>query len=90
MLVFRGVIQYVPSSQERNQYRITSWWWSTKKFFHDTRYLTMLLIVMSLGTLKKSEIEMKPNQAYETVVRPQPATQVHVEPDYEDVTQVHH
>ena len=50
----------------------------------------MLPIVMSLGTLKKSETEMKPNQDYETVVRPQPATQLHVEPDYENVTQVHH
>ena len=45
---------------------------------------------MSLGTLKKSEIEMKPNQAYEMVARPQPAIQVNVEPDYEDVAQVHH
>ena len=45
---------------------------------------------MSLGTLKKREIEMKPNQAYETVVRPQPAVQVNVEPDYEDIAQVHH
>lgn len=50
----------------------------------------MLPIVMSLGNLKKSEIVMKPNQAYETVVRPQPAAQVHTEPDYEDVAQVHH
>jgi len=45
---------------------------------------------MSLGTLKKREIEMKPNQAYETVVRPQPAVRVNVEPDYEDIAQVHH
>ena len=50
----------------------------------------MLPIVMSLGNLKKSEIAMKPNQAYETVVRAQPAAQVHTEPDYEDVAQVHH
>ena len=62
---------------------------------------------MSLDGLKKSEIEMKPNQAYETVTRAQPATkihtepcsaygvaahvtQVHNEPDYEDVVQVYH
>ena len=48
------------------------------------------LLFMSLDTLKKREIEMKPNQAYETVIRPQPATQVNIEPDYEDVAQVHH
>ena len=78
-----------------------------KKSFHGTCYLTMLIVVASLDGLKKSEIEMKPNQAYETVTRAQPAakihtepcsaygvaahaTQVHVEPDYENVVQVHH
>ena len=50
----------------------------------------MFIVVTSLDGLKKSEIEMKPNQAYETVTRPQPATQVHTEPDYEDVVQVYH
>ena len=42
--------------------------------------------------LKNSEIEMKPNQAYETVTRPQPATQIHTErcPAYEVVVQAHH
>ena len=50
----------------------------------------MFTVVTSLDGLKKSEIEMKPNQAYETVTRPQPATQVHTEPDYEDVVQVYH
>ena len=42
--------------------------------------------------LKKNEIKMKPNQAYETVTRPQPATQVHTEPcpAYELAVQTHH
>ena len=42
--------------------------------------------------LKKHEIEMKPNQAYETVTRPRPATQVHTKPcpAYEVVVQAHH
>ena len=37
---------------------------------------------MSPDNLKKcvTEIEMKPNQAYETVTRRQPARQVHTEP----------
>ena len=48
-------------------------------------HLLSYIVVTSLDGLKKNEIEMKPNQAYETVTRPQPATQVHVEPDYEDV-----
>ena len=78
-----------------------------KKSFHGTCYLTMFIVVASLDGLKKSEIEMKPNQAYEIVTRAQPAakihtepcsaygvaahaTQVHVEPDYENVVQVHH
>ena len=50
----------------------------------------MFIVVASLDGLKKSEIEMKPNQAYEMVARPQPAIQVNVEPDYEDVAQVHY
>ena len=35
---------------------------------------------------------MKPNQAYETVTRAQPATQIHTEPcpAYEVVLQAHH
>ena len=78
-----------------------------KKSFHGTCCLTMFIVVASLDGLKKSEIEMKPNQAYETVTRAHPAakihtepcsaygvaahaTQVHVEPDYENVVQVHH
>ena len=44
--------------------------------------------------LKKhvTEIEMKPNEAYEMVTRPQPATQVHTEPcaAYGVVVQAHH
>ena len=41
--------------------------------------------------LKRTEIEMTPNQAYETVTRPQPATQVHTEPcpAYEMVAHTH-
>ena len=50
----------------------------------------MFIVVISVDSLKKTEIEMKPNQVYETVARPHPATQVHVEPDYEDVVQVYH
>ena len=50
----------------------------------------MFIVVTSVDGLKKSEIEMKPNQAYETVTRPRPATQVHTERDYEDVVQVYH
>ena len=61
-----------------------------KKSFHCICYLTMFIVVTSLDGLKKTEIEMKPNQAYESVTRPQPATQVHIEPDYEDVVQVYH
>ena len=49
---------------------------------------------MSPDNLKKrvTEIEMKPNQAYETVTRPQPATQVHTEPcaAYGVVVHTHH
>ena len=39
-----------------------------------------------------TEIEMKPNQAYETVTRPQSETQVHTEPcaAYGVVVQAHH
>ena len=46
---------------------------------------------MSLDKLKKCEVEMKPNQAYETITRPQPATQVHTKPcpAYEIVVQAH-
>ena len=42
--------------------------------------------------LKKHEIEMKPNQAYETVTRPRPATQVHTKPcpAYGVVVHTHH
>ena len=40
----------------------------------------MFIVVASLDGLKKSEIEMKPNQAYETVTRAQPATKIHTEP----------
>ena len=61
-----------------------------KTSFQGIHYLTMFIVVMSVDGLKKREIEMKPNQAYETVTRPQPATQVHVEPVYEDVVQVYH
>jgi len=50
---------------------------------------------MSPDKVKKREIEMKPNQAYETVSLPcpsRPATQVHTEPcpAYEVVVQAHH
>ena len=50
---------------------------------------------MSPDKVKKREIEMKPNQAYETVSLPspsQPATQVHTKPcpAYEVVVQAHH
>ena len=51
-----------------------------KKSFHGTCYPTMFIVVASLDGLKKSEIEMKPNQAYETVTRAQPATKIHTEP----------
>ena len=38
------------------------------------------LSFLSLDGLKKCEIEMKPNQAYETVTRAQPAAKIHTEP----------
>jgi len=41
--------------------------------------------------LKKTKIKMKPNQAYETITRPQSATQVHTEPCVAyGVVQAHH
>ena len=50
---------------------------------------------MSPDEVKNSEIEMKPNQAYETVSLPtpsKPATQVHTKPcvAYEGVVHAHH
>ena len=52
---------------------------------------------MSPDEVKNYEIEMKPNQAYETVSLPHPSmpattTQVHTEPcpAYEVVVQAHH
>ena len=53
----------------------------------------LLLMLHSPDKLKKrEEIEMKPNQAYETVVRAQPKTEVHTEPcpAYEVVVHAHH
>ena len=51
-------------------------------------------LCMYPDNLKKhvTEIEMKPNEAYETVTRPQPATRVHTEPcaAYGVVVQAHH
>lgn len=38
------------------------------------------MFLMSPDKLKQQEIELKPNQAYETVTRPQPTTQLHTEP----------
>ena len=54
-----------------------------------------VLLLMSPDEVKKREIEMKPNQAYETVTlpsSPRPATQVHTKPcpAYEVVVQAHH
>ena len=53
-----------------------------------------ITFLMSPDNLKKcvTEIEMKPNQAYETVTRPQPARQVHTEPcaAYGVVVHTHH
>ena len=55
-----------------------------------------VLLLMSPDKVKKnSEIEMKPNQAYETVSLPHPSkptTQVHTEPcpAYEVIIQAHH
>ena len=56
----------------------------THKLFYGTKPLS----VMSPENLKKCEIEIQPNQAYEAVTRPRPsrlATQVPAEPspDYE-------
>ena len=50
---------------------------------------------MSPDKVKKREIEMKPNQAYETVTLPSPSrreTQVHTKPcpAYENVVQAYH
>lgn len=38
------------------------------------------LLILAPYILKKTEIDMKPNKAYETVTRPQSAEQVHTEP----------
>ena len=68
-----------------------------KKSVHGTmyQYFTSSLLVMSPDKVKKREIEMKPNLAYETVGLPsssRSATQVHTEPcpAYEVVVQAHH
>ena len=69
-----------------------------KKSIHGTMYqyfTSSSLLVMSPDKVKKREIEMKPNQAYETVSLPCPsksATQVHTEPcpAYEVVVHSHH
>ena len=58
-------------------------------------YLSECLLLMFPDEVKNSEIEMKPNQAYETVSLPHPSrstTQVHIEPcpAYEVVVQAHH
>ena len=57
--------------------------------------LSLCLLLMFPDEVKNSEIEMKPNQAYETVSLPTPSrstTQVHTEPcpAYEVVVQAHH
>ena len=53
-------------------------------------YFVFILLLKCAEKLKKCEIEMRPNQAYETVSKPCPsksATQIHTEPcpAYEDV-----
>ena len=53
------------------------------------------VLLMSPDKVKNSEIEMEPNQAYETVSLPhpsRPAVQVHTKPcpAYEVVVQAHH
>ena len=54
-----------------------------------------VLLLMSPDKVKEREIEMKPNQAYETVTLPNPSrssAQVHTKPcpAYEVVVQAHH
>ena len=54
-----------------------------------------ILLLIPPEKFKKGEIEMKPNQAYETVSLPgpsMPATQVHTKPcvAYEGVVHAHH
>ena len=54
-----------------------------------------VVLLMSPDKMKKREIEMKPNQAYETVTLPSSSrstTQVHTEPcpAYEVVVQAQH
>jgi len=55
----------------------------------------IVVLLMSPDKVKKREIEMKPNQAYETVTLPSSSrceTQVHTEPcpAYEVVVQAYH
>ena len=54
--------------------------------------LCCFLCLHSPDKLEKREIEMKPNQAYETVTRAQPKAEVHTKPcpAYEVVAHVHH
>ena len=64
---------------------------------HVFSWYSVLYIIFQLSPdkVKNSEIEMKPNRAYETVTLPYPSrstTQVHTEPcpAYEYVVQAHH
>ena len=70
-------------------------------YLHGTMYWyltsssSFILLLMSPDKVKKREIEMKPNQAYETVILPshsRSATQVYTEPcpAYEVVVHTHH
>ena len=54
--------------------------------------LLLLICLHSPDKLEKREIEMKPNQAYETVTRAQPKAEVHTKPcpAYEVVAHAHH
>ena len=54
-----------------------------KKSFYGTVYFSLCLLLMFPDEAKNSEIEMKPNRAYETVSLPnpsKPATQVSTKP----------
>ena len=64
-------------------------------YWYLTSSSSFILLLMSPDKVKKREIEMKPNQAYETVILPsssRSATQVHTEPcpAYEVVVHTHH
>ena len=77
-------ISYVFLSWEPYTYLYTG----HKKCFHGTSlylltsFISLYLLLKSAEKLKKCEIEMRPNQAYETVSGPRPsksATQIHTE-----------